>query len=62
MNKELRNLTEEARRSYRSNLINRDEAVKQIKLFIEAYNKKSKEIAKKYNQSPKTISVASFLR
>ncbi|MGF2053650.1 hypothetical protein [Vagococcus fluvialis] len=62
MNKELRNLAEEARRSYRSNLINRDEAVKQINPFIEAYNKKSKEIAKKYNQRPKTISVASFLR
>ncbi|MGX7025856.1 hypothetical protein [Vagococcus hydrophili] len=62
MNKELRNLAEEARRSYRSSLINRDEAVKQINPFIEAYNKKSKEIAKKYNQRPKTISVASFLR
>lgn len=62
MNKELRNLAEEARRSYRSNLINRDEAIKQINPFIEAYNKKSKEIAKNYNQRPKTISVASFLR
>lgn len=62
MNKELRNKAEEARRSYRSNLINRDEAIERINPFIEAYNTKSKEIAKKYNQRPKTISVASFLR
>ncbi len=62
MNKELRNLAEEARKSYRSKIIDRDEAIKQINPFVEAYNQKSKEIAKKYNQRAKTISVASFLR
>ncbi|MDA3973282.1 hypothetical protein PF023_04425 [Enterococcus thailandicus] len=62
MNKELKNIAENARTLYRSNLISRDEAMERIDPFVKAYNKKSKEIAKKYNQRPKTISIASFLR
>lgn len=61
-NKELKSIAENARTLYRSNLISRDEAKKRIEPFIEAYNKKSKEVAKKYNQKPKMISLISFLR
>lgn len=62
MNKLLKEKAELARAAYRINLIDREEAIKDITPFVEAYNKKSKEIAKKYNQRPKTISVISFLR
>ncbi|EMF0589535.1 TPA: hypothetical protein QFP75_001211 [Enterococcus faecium] len=61
-NKELKSLAENARTLYRSNLITRDEAKRRIEPFIVAYNKKSKEVAKKYNQKAKTISLISFLR
>lgn len=61
-NKELKSVAENARSLYRSNLITREEAKERIEPFIEAYNKKSKEIAKKFNQKPKTISIISFLR
>ncbi|WP_136498825.1 hypothetical protein [Enterococcus faecalis] len=61
-NKELKSVAENARSLYRSNLITREEAKERIEPFIEAYNKKSKEIAKKFNQKPKTISFVSFLR
>lgn len=62
MNKLLKERADKARSLYRSNLINREEAIEQIEPFIQAYNKKSKEIAKKYGQRPKTISIISFLR
>lgn len=62
MNKLLKENADKARMLYRSNLISREEAVKDIQPFIETFNAKSKEIAKKYNQRPKTISVISFLR
>ncbi len=49
MNKLLKERADKARSLYRSNLITRGEAVEQIEPFIEAYNTKSKEIAKKYD-------------
>ncbi|OFI48831.1 hypothetical protein BG261_05430 [Floricoccus tropicus] len=61
-NKELKIKAEQARSLYRSNLITRAEAINMIEPFVVAFNVKSKEIAKKYNQRPKAISVASFLR
>ena len=61
-NQELKSIAENARSLYRSNLITREEAKERIEPFIEAYNKKSIEIAKKFNQKPKTISFVSFLR
>lgn len=51
-----------ARLLYKKNLITREEAIKCIKPYVEAYNTTSKEIAKKYNMSPKKIHIASFLR
>lgn len=62
MNKLLKENADKARMLYRGNIISRKEAIKDIQPFIESYNTKSKEIAKKYNQRPKTISVISFLR
>lgn len=62
MNNELKGMAENARTLYRSNLISREEAVERIEPFVIAYNKKSKEIARKYNQRAKTISIATFLR
>lgn len=62
MNNELKGIAENARTLYRSNLISREEATERIKPFVTEYNRKSKEIAKKYNQRAKTISIATFLR
>ena len=39
-----------------------EEAKEAIQPYVKAYNKKSKEIAKKYNQRPRTITVAGYLR
>jgi hypothetical protein len=39
-----------------------DEAKKLVKPYIELVNSKSKEIAKKYNQKPRLVSVSGFLR
>ena len=57
-----KNRAEGARALYRQNKITRAEAYEDILPYIELYNKKSKEIAKKYNQNPKTINFASFVR
>lgn len=62
MNKELRKQAEEAKIAYKCKVITRKEAIEKIEPFITAYNTKSKEIAKKYGQRPKTINAASFLR
>ncbi len=62
MNMKLRQEAEQAKIAYKCNLITRNEAMKKIEPFITAYNEKSKEIAKKYGQRPKTINATSFLR
>ncbi|ODD23709.1 hypothetical protein BB699_04365 [Listeria monocytogenes] len=51
-----------AKMKYHRNLIDRETAKKQIIPYAEAFNTRSKEIAKKYNQKPKLLSVAAFLR
>lgn len=47
---------------YKTGLINREEAKEKIQPFIDAFNAKSKEVAKKYNQRPRLITLASYLR
>lgn len=40
----------------------REEAVERIKPYADAFNAKSKEIAKKYHQKPGRFSLAAYLR
>jgi hypothetical protein len=58
----LKEQAEKARVLYGRNLITRKEAQEQCKPYIEAFNAKATEIAKKYNQRPKKISFATFIR
>jgi hypothetical protein len=60
--KELKQQAEETKFLYKTGQITRDEAAAGIMPFINAFNEKSKEIAKKYNMKPKTINFAGFLR
>ena len=62
MIEELRNKAEQAKILYRSNVIDRKEAEKDIKPHLKVANDKSKELAKKYNQKPRLISMAAYLR
>lgn len=59
---ELKKQADEAKHLYRAGLIDRDKAKSYISPYIIAYNKKSEEIAKKYNQKAKTLTFASFVR
>ena len=52
----------EAKDLYRMNLISRNEAKELIMPYINAFNSKSAEIAKKYNMRAKIISFAEFVR
>ncbi|MBQ6554473.1 MAG: hypothetical protein IJR45_01020 [Firmicutes bacterium] len=58
----LKQQADEAKVLYRLGHITRAEAEKMIAPYKEAFNKKSKEIAAKYNMRPKLFSVAAFLR
>lgn len=51
-----------ARLQYNAGEILRGEADKLIKPYKELFNKKSEEIAMKYNQKPQRFSTADFLR
>lgn len=51
-----------ARNLYKGGAIDREEARTRIMPYINAYNVKVVEIAKKYNQKPKKISFITFLR
>ena len=42
--------------------ITREEAREQIMPYLDAVNKRSKELAKKYNQKPKLVTFASYVR
>ncbi|MEK5205211.1 hypothetical protein NST55_28625 [Bacillus sp. FSL R10-2789] len=53
---------EKARTLYHLKQISRDEAKKEIMPFIEMFNEKSKQIAKKFNQSPKLTTFSNFTR
>lgn len=65
MNAEIKKLKEQAdaaRFLYNKGEITRDECKEQVTPFIKAFNKRSKEIAKKYNQKPKTMDFISYIR
>ena len=47
---------------YKIGQITREAAVEAIRPYEEEFNKKSAEIAKKYNRKPKKFSIAGFLR
>ena len=50
-----------AKSKFHYGVISEKEAAEKISPFIEAYNSKSKEVAKKYNQRPRLISFSSFV-
>lgn len=58
----LKNEAEKARVLLRSGIIDLTEAKVRVKPYIDLVNKKSKEIAKKYNQRPRMVTASSFLR
>lgn len=60
--KELKMQADEYKALYKMGKITRNEAAEYIMPYINAFNEKSKEIAKKYNMKPKTINFAGYLR
>ena len=52
----------EARDRYLSGLITFKQAKEEMREYIDLFNRKSIEIAQKYNQKPKKLSVGDFLR
>lgn len=61
-NKELKMQADMAKANLYLGLFTYEEAKKAVQPYIKAYNKKSKEIAKKYNQRARTITATGFLR
>lgn len=59
---QLKEQAEAGRALYRRGEITRAEAITMCTPYLNAFNAKSKEIAKKYNQRPKTIGFAGFVR
>jgi hypothetical protein len=53
---------QKARTLYHLKQISRDEAKMEIMPFIEVFNEKSKQIAKKFKQSPKLMTFSNFVR
>ena len=51
-----------ARSLYRGGQISRIEAEEEIRPYAEAFNAKSRELAKKYGQRPRLFSITSYLR
>lgn len=58
----LKQKAEEARMLYRAGAISRDEAVKLIKPYQQAFNEVSVEKAKQYHLRPQRFSVNAYLR
>lgn len=58
----LKQKAEEYRFLYQTNQISREIAKDNIVPYIDAINKKAKEIAKKYNQKPKEVTFITFIR
>jgi len=52
----------ETRDKYLAGQITNGEAKRELKPYIEAYNKKAEEIAAKYNQKPQKLRVGDFLK
>jgi hypothetical protein len=59
---QLKERAEKARTLYRLGHITREEAVKECTPYLNEFNRKAVEIAKKYKQRPKKITFASFIR
>lgn len=55
-------IADEYRSLYLMNEVSREEAMNQIMPYIDAFNKKSAEIAKKYGMKPKKISFIKYVR
>lgn len=59
---ELKANADEAKYAYKSGQISRQMAAERIKPYINEFNIKSTEIAKKYGMKPKLTSLAAYLR
>lgn len=53
---------ERGRQLYRSGLIEQSEAKKMVTPYLDAVNKKSVELAKKFGQKPRKVQFRSFVR
>ncbi|PEN61598.1 hypothetical protein [Bacillus wiedmannii] len=53
---------QKARTLYHLKQISRDEAKVEIMPYVNEFNRKSKEIAKRFNQSPKLTTFSNFIR
>ena len=62
MNDELRDMAMETRDLYRVGAITQAEAKRRLAPYIEYFNKRSEEIAKKYNQKTKKFNFSAFMR
>lgn len=60
--KQLKGMAEKARTMLKIGEISYEEAKKLADPYIKAVNAKSVEIAKKYNQKPRKVTVSAFLR
>lgn len=60
--KQLRDQAEKGRMLYRSGNATMEEAKELVMPYINHFNNRSKELAKKFNQLPKLISFKSFCR
>lgn len=60
--KALAGAAEEARMKYRMGVISRAEAEFKIQPYADAYNKRSKELAKEHGVKHKAFSIISYLR
>lgn len=58
----VKRIAEEYKALLKNGHVSREEAKKHIMPYIDAFNKKSTEIAKKWNQRPRTITFAKFIR
>lgn len=61
-NEELYLLAERVKFNYKHRLITREQAEKDIKPYAEAFNNKSREIAKKLGVRPKLFNFTAYMR
>ena len=60
--KSLKAKADQAKYLYATKQISREKAAEEIGPYIEAFNKRSTELAKKFKQKAKTINFAGFIR
>jgi meiotically up-regulated gene 157 (Mug157) protein len=58
----LKNRADSARILYKQNIINRKAAEILITPYIDAFNEKSKSVAKRFNMRPKLLNFSSYIR